>query len=168
MDDQGIWVTLSEMEWQFGVVLGFERHQRAVPDRRPDRHGLTKDADGLGLHINGACGEIAVAKWRDCYFLPTIDKFKSPDIGNKVQVKTRSRHDYDLLVRTDDKDAEIFVLVTGWAPVLCLRGWAWGHEARQPAFLQTYGGREEAWFMPQALLRRLPLKPRPSIAEVAA
>jgi len=152
----GVWVHLFDLEWRFGVMLGFERHREVVASDRRDRYGLPDDNDSLFRHINGACGELAVAKWRGCYFTPTINTFKAADIGTNVQVRTRSRHDYDLLVRPHEADDDIFVLVTGMAPHFCLRGWIKGAEGKRSEFLQDHGGRGEAYFVPAHVLHRLP------------
>lgn len=161
MDDQGIWVRLVEMECRFATNLGFERDAEVQRNDRHDAHGLEGDGDSLFRHINGAGGEIAVAKWRGIYFLPTINTFKSPDIGKNIQVRTRSRHDWDLLVRPEAKDHEIYICVTGRLPDYCLRGWLWAHEAKRPEYWKNHGQRGPAWFVPTINLRRLPLVPKP-------
>ena len=69
-------------------------------------------------HIEGACGELAVAKVMGRYWGGSINTFKTGgDIDSTGwEVRTRSSHDYDLIVRDDDDDERVFILVTGSAP----------------------------------------------------
>jgi len=150
---QGITICLTAQEMAMAAIVGAARHAESVQQRRRDAHGLSSKKDGLGLHIAGACGEMAVAKWRGVYWGGHVNTFKGADLGRNVQVRTRSDHKWDLIVRSDDADNDAFVLVTGTAPLLVLRGWMWGREAKQDRYLDTHGGREQAWFVPQADLR---------------
>lgn len=105
------------------------------------------------VHIEGALGEAAVAKALNTYNPLTVNTFKGADIGHKIQVRTRSQHGYDLIVRTDDSDDEVYVLVTGSCPSYIIQGWCYGHEAKQPEHLANHGGRGEAWFVPASKLK---------------
>jgi hypothetical protein len=157
--DSFVRVTLTEQELEHAALIGAKRYYESVTHSRKDNHGLSPDqVSGLCLHIEGACGEAAVAKWSGQYWGGDTCTFKAGDIGQRVQVRTRSRHDYDLIVREDDHDDHAFILVTGSAPTLVLRGWIWGGAAKLPQFLKAYGGRPAAYFVPQSELRpmRLP------------
>lgn len=121
--------------------------------KRQDRHGLGADMDGLTKHVMGAAGEIAVAKAMGLFWGGDVCTFKAPDIGNHIQVRTRSRHDWDLIVRPEDDDDAVFVLVTGSIADLHVRGWISGREAKKDRWLQQYGGRPCAYFVPQSALR---------------
>mgnify|MGYP006300474069 CR=1 FL=1 len=76
------------------------------------------------------------------------------DVG-EIQVRTRSRHDYELLIRPQDRDEDTFVLLTGVAPSFRAHGWIQGQDAKKKEWLQTYGGRPPAYFVPQKDLRPL-------------
>lgn len=162
VDDAGIWVELTDLEWRLGAEIGFQRQCESVRRGRKDQHGFKDRGDGLGNHINGACGEIA--KWRGIYFDPTINNFQAADIGKRVQVRTRSMHEYDLLVPENAKDGDVYVHVTGIAPLLCIRGWMLAGAPKQDKWLKPYGGRESAWFIPSSELRRFPLNPQKAAA----
>lgn len=156
IDDSGVWVQLSLPELLFGCSIGGMRHFEAVRSGRKDRHGFQAgEQSGLGIHIEGACGEFAAAQALGREFSPTINNFKEADIGKNLQVKTRSRHDYDLLVRRDDNPEHWFLLVTGLAPLFCVRGWIKGSDAMKDCYLAAHGGREEAFFVPARDLRPL-------------
>lgn len=119
-------------------------------DQRPDRHGY-KGA-GWSEHIEGACGEAAVAKVLNRFWNGSVDTFATGgDVGD-IQVRTRSSHDYELLVRPDDRDSDVFILVTGRAPTFRVIGYIWGRDAKRPEWLQTHGSRPAAYFVPHAFL----------------
>lgn len=152
-------ITLTEQELEYAAMIGAKRHYESVIHGRKHNPPLKADDIGLWLHIEGACGELAVAKWSGKYWGGDICTFKAADIGERVQVRTRSKHDYDLIVRDNDNDEHAFILVTGVGIDFTLRGWIWGRDAKRPEFLKTYGGRPAAYFVPQSELRPMRLPP---------
>jgi hypothetical protein len=131
--------------------VGLRRQVSAISANRKDRHGLNPD-DGWRVHIEGACGELAAAKFLGRYWDGSVDTFRSlPDLGN-VEIRTRSKHSYDLIIRDDDDPQKFYVLVTGTAPFYRVRGWIKGENARKDEWKQTHGGREAAWFVPASAL----------------
>lgn len=149
-------VHLEEYEVRLALYVASRRQEEAAGAGRSDRHGFA--GDGLAIHLLGTAGEMAAAKALNCYWGGAEGTFKRPDLGG-IQVRTRSRHDYDLIVRPGDADDEPFLLVTGTMPAFRVHGWLWGREAKQPQWLQTHGGREPAYFVPQAALRPLTALP---------
>lgn len=140
-------VVLAPAELAMGAILGVSRQIGAIRAGKPDQHGLDP-ANGWSAHIEGALGEMAVARALGVYFLPTIGTYKAGgDIG-ALQVRTRSRHNYDLIVRPGDRDGDVFILVTGVAPRYLVRGWCIGAEAKKERYRQVYGGRPPAFFVP--------------------
>lgn len=130
--------------------VGIRRQMEALKRGLPDRHGFT----GLGwdIHVEGACGELAVAKALGRYWNGSVNTFKvGGDVG-AMQVRTRSRSHYELLIRPDDKDQDVFVLVTGTSPKFKVVGWIKGKDAKRVEWLQTHGGRPPAYFVPQKSL----------------
>jgi hypothetical protein len=111
--------------------------------------------EGLALHFEGACGEMAFAKATNRYWSGSVDTFRLADIGTAIQVRTRSNHSWDLLVRPSDADDDLFVLVTGWAPDYQVHGWIAGAAAKRPEWLKEYGGRPPAYFVPKDKLKSL-------------
>ena len=143
-------IELTAAEVLLAATVGLHRHVAAIRRGLPDRHG--HDGAGWNLHIEGACGEMAVAKALNVFWTGSINAFKNGgDVGH-LQVRTRSRDFYDLPVRPDDKQTDVFVLVTGLAPRFEIRGWILGAEARRDDWQQTYGDRPAAWFVPQSAL----------------
>lgn len=148
-------VTLTFAELLVGATIGINRHIRAIVRKQPDAYGATALDNGWQRHIEGACGELAAAKVKNLYWSASIDTFKNGgDVGN-VQVRTRSRLEYDLIVREDDRDEDTFVLVTGQAPSYLVHGMILGREAKKEEFKETYGGRPAAYFVPKDRLEAL-------------
>ena len=144
-------VTLTMSEVLMAATIGVMRQISALKRKLPDRHGCTKDV-GWQVHIEGACGELAAAKAMGKFWDGGINTFKASDIGESIQVRTRSRHDFDLIVRSDDSDTDWFVLVTGVCPEYEVRGGIRGADAKMPEYLNTFGGREPAYFVPAGAL----------------
>lgn len=155
MAKSSIDVSLTKRDMDSASRVGCWRYISAVLDGREDAFGLEKGANGWALHIEGACGELAVAKALNLFWDGSVNTFKQGgDVGD-MQVRTRSEHHYELLVRPGDRDDDIFILVTGLAPRMRLRGWMFGGEAKQQQFLKTHGDRKPAYFVPNAILREL-------------
>lgn len=108
-------------------------------------------------HIEGACGEVAVAKVMGRYWGGGINTYKSGgDIDSTGwEVRTRSSHDYDLIVRDDDDDERVFILVTGHAPDYRVQGWIRAADAKRQEWQQNYGGHGLAYFVPRDALSEM-------------
>lgn len=133
--------------------VGVMRNVSAIRAGKTNQHGF--DEDGWNIHIEGACGELAAAKALNIYWDGSVNTFKKgADVG-PYQIRTRSKHSYDLLVRNDDRDEDIFILVTGRAPEFVVHGWLSGRDAKQDRFLKDHGNRHPAFFVPKSELRPL-------------
>lgn len=146
-------VRLTTDELMMAASAASLRHVESIMSGRPDRHGAARSDDGLGKHFEGACGEIAYCKARNVHWSASVNSFKGPDVGQNVQIRTRSRHDYDLIVRADDSDLDWFVLVTGKPPTFIVRGYIRGREAKQAHWLKNHGGHGDAYFVPVSALK---------------
>lgn len=145
-------ITLTWHEVAMASEIGRLRQLAALKAKRVDQHGFT--GDGWSEHIEGACGELAVAKALGRYWDGSINTFTGDDLPG-LQVRTRSSHHYDLLVRPQDKDMTIWVHVTGRCPNYVVHGWLTSHDAKQPVYLKSYGNRPPAYFVPATALRPL-------------
>lgn len=144
-------VTLTRYELDMAANVGVRRHVSAVTSGRKPTHGIDP-SDGWRAHIEGACGELAVAKYLGKYWDGSVDTFRSmPDLGD-IEIRTRSKDYYELIIREDDEPSKVYVLVTGIAPHYQVRGWIRGADARRDEWLQTHGGRPPAWFVPHEAL----------------
>ena len=135
----------------FAAMVGLMRQIDAIRKGLPDAHGCNPE-DGWDAHVGGACGEMALAKTLDVYWDCSVNTFKSQgDVGGR-EVRTRSKHDYDLIVRESDPEDRTYWLVTGVAPNFRVHGWIKGDEARRDEWWKNHGGRGYAWFVPQQSL----------------
>jgi hypothetical protein len=149
-------VTLDTGEVFTAAQNGFFRQFEALRQGRPDRHGAQPEG-GWDLHIEGAAGEMAYAKARQRYWGAPVNTFKHGGDVGEIQIRTRSLHHYELIVRPGDRDDDIFVLVTGRIPTFRVRGWIRARDAKQPEWSKTHGGREAAFFVPHSALTPFPV-----------
>jgi hypothetical protein len=152
MESQSDIVKLTWHEAAMASHVGWMRQLAAVKAGKQDRHGY--DGEGWSEHIEGACGEMAVAKLLGIFWDGSVNTWKASDLPG-LQIRTRSRHDYDLIVRPSDDSDSRWVLVTGRCPEYRVHGWISGASAKRPEFLKTYGGRPAAYFVPASKLRRM-------------
>ncbi|CAB4197130.1 hypothetical protein UFOVP1304_4 [uncultured Caudovirales phage] len=143
-------ITLTPPEMMIASQVGCMRHISAVKAGLTDKHGASPG--NWQVHIDGALGEIAVAKALDRFWSGSVNTFKAADIGANIQVRTSQRHDSRLIVRHDDSDDDLFVLVTGIAPDYRVRGWISGADAKQDQWLANPHNREAAFFVPESAL----------------
>ncbi len=144
-------ITLDWYEVSVAAKIGAARQIQSLHQGKPDAHGRGKD-NGWTDHIAGVAGEIACAKALDLYWRPSVNTFKvGGDVG-KIQVRTRSRSNYQLIVRDNDDDDAKFVLVRGAIPHFDVVGWILGKDAKKDEYSQTHGGRPAAYFVPDEAL----------------
>jgi hypothetical protein len=143
-------ITLTSSEMMIAAICGVMRQITNLRDGRRDAYGCQKDG-AWQIHIEGACGEMAVARYLGVYYNGNIGNLRASDAG-RVQVRTRSRDNYDLIVHPEDNDNVPFVLVTGTAPTYILRGWLLGIDAKQKEYWIDPAGGRPAYFVPQHYL----------------
>ena len=144
-------VTLSNYELFAAASVGIRRQIEALQDGLPDSAGF--EGEGWSNHIEGAAGECAYAKFQDRFWSGSVNTFKSTGDVGATEVRTRSRPDYDLIVRDNDPNDAYFVLVVGTAPRFRVVGWIRGADAKRPEYRKEHGGRPAAYFVPQTELQ---------------
>jgi hypothetical protein len=144
-------VELTSAEVVTAAMVGVYRHVQALFAGYKPNAGFRDPDKAWHIHIEGACGEMAVAKAMKMFWSASVGTFKEGGDVGCLQVRTRSRIDYDLFVRPRDDPDSIFVLVIGNAPKFRVVGWIYGRDARQEKYLKDYGERSApAWFVPQS------------------
>lgn len=144
-------VNLEWFEVSRAALVGVSRNVEALRKGCVNRMPVN---DEWSIHILGALGECAFAKATNRYWNGSVNTFKAGgDVGDNIQIRTRSRHSYDLIVRDGDKDGDVFVLVTGGPHEFTIHGWMPAAEAKQQKFRANYGGYGDAYFVPQSALR---------------
>jgi hypothetical protein len=142
-----------DLEWfevSRAALVGVSRNVEAMRKQCQNRSTVPDD---WGIHILGALGECAFAKATNRYWNGSVNTFKRGGDVGRIQVRTRARHDHDLIVRDGDSDDDVFVLVTGGPSSFEIRGWCMGKEAKYAAFSANHGGYGEAYFVPVKSLR---------------
>jgi hypothetical protein len=137
-----VWMTLIDKRMEFNLRWARERRQNAIDEnRRPGNDAPIDFRQALAFDDLGLIGEAAAMIYLSpCYwhFFKTGDVRALPDIVDlgtrgkhlSVDVKTRSRHHYDLIIQLHESTAWVYVLATApEPPIVCLRGWCWGREA---------------------------------------
>jgi hypothetical protein len=110
----------------------------------------------LEEEVIGACGEIAVGKWKGKWFVPSVNTFhRVPDCLDDVEVRATALPDGHLIVRENDADDRRFVLALVDGEHVRLVGWLHGRDAKRPEWVRDPHGQREAWFVPQGALRHM-------------
>ena len=149
-------ISLTWYEIALAAEVGMRR-QLEVLKRGLKSHHRAAHEDPWSIHIQAAAGELAAAKALGRYWSGSVNTFRTGGDVGALQVRTRSKAHYDLIVRDDDKESDCFILVVGEIPDFDVKGWIGGKEAKQAQWRQSYGGREAAYFVPHAALHALDL-----------
>lgn len=155
-------VTLDWFEVEMAAGVGVRRRVEAAwRQGRRDLYAVPGEAEPSSnwqTHLEGAIGELAFAKAMGRYWNGSVNTFRqNGDVGD-VQIRARSLHHYDLIVRTHDRDGDYFVLLTGITPSFRVQGYILGANAKRPEWLKDHGGHGNAYFVPQSALT--PLTPK--------
>ena len=111
----------------------------------------------LQVHLLGAAGEMAVASYlglKDHLYQETEARRGSDDLPG-IDVKTRSRHSYDLLVQKGSSPDRKYVLVTIENQKTLLHGWYYGREAMKDEFWADPARGRPAYFVRKEYLHSM-------------
>ena len=136
------------------------RRQRVNEARglRGRNGGAWQGSKALDIHLLGAAGEVAVASYlglKEHLFKEAEAKRGSDDLPGGIDVKTRSKHGYDLIVQRHEKADKKFVLVTVENQQTLIHGWCYGHEASQKHFWADPARGRPAFFVPKNYLHSM-------------
>jgi len=116
--------------------------------------GVATGAMALTIHLLGAAGEMAVASYlglKEFLYKETEAKRGSCDLPG-IDVKTRSRHSYDLIVQKNESPNKKFVLVTIQDKKTVIHGWIRGKDAMKEQYWSDPAGGRPAYFVPKTAL----------------
>lgn len=145
-------VRLTWHEAAMASEIGRLRQLSSLRSNRQDQHGYA--GEGWNIHIEGACGELALAKALNTYWNGSVNTFKDFDVLD-LQVRTAPSHSHRLIVRPADPDQHRFVLVTGRCPNYRVHGWILGCDAKRVEWLAEEAKRPAAFFVPAAALQSI-------------
>lgn len=171
-------VGLTEVERSYDQIVANRRMTDVRQHGRRNRAYLADVDDEFDNHLVGVHGEHAFAKWlgeapkvrnipvcASCgLYAGTVNTFKEGGDVGRYQVRTRRRLDAPLIVRADDRDSDIFVLVAADLrhrdPQFFITGWEYARVCKRSEFARDPGARGTAYFVPQRELMPISSLPR--------
>ena len=145
-------------ERQLAMEEGYRRQAvNEAKGLRGRNKGPWKGDKALQVHLLGAAGEVAVASYlglKHELFKEKEARRGSDDLPG-MDIKTRSRHSYDLIVQKGADLRKKYVLVTIENQKTLLHGWCYGEEAMQDKFWADPARGRPAYFVPQSTLREM-------------
>lgn len=139
--------------WEYKACMDVAATRMATSNEAGWNHGSTYQRTYLQRtqeEIVGACGEMAVAKVLDCYWSPSVNTFHAQtDLPRSMEVRATARPTGRLIIRNNDPDDRIYILVVGEPPNLTVVGWILGAEAKKDQWQENPHGHRQAWFVPQ-------------------
>jgi hypothetical protein len=151
--------TFSDEERQQAMEEGLRRQGvNESKGLRGRNGGAWKGSKSLEIHLLGAAGEVAVASYlgmKEHLFKETEARRGSDDLPGGIDVKTRSKHSYDLIVQKSEDPRKKFVLVTVQDQKTLLHGWCYGEEAMDEKYWADPARGRPAFFVPKTVLRSM-------------
>ncbi len=139
-----------------------EAFRRQALNEQQGRKGRNNGAENgelaLRHHLLGAAGEMAVAVMlgmEDKLYQETEAKRGSADLPPNIDIKTRSRHYYDLIAQLDESPGKILVLVTIENRITLIHGWIKAADAMKEQWKKDPAGGRPAYFIPKTELLSL-------------
>ena len=146
----------TDEEREMARAEGFRRQAvNEAQGLRGRNGGAWKGSKALGIHLLGAAGEVAVASYlglKEHLFKETEAKRGSDDLPGGIDVKTRSKSRYDLIIQKNEDPNKKFVLVTIENQQTFLHGWCYGHEGMDARYWADPARGRPAYFVPQSAL----------------
>jgi hypothetical protein len=148
-------VCMTVEQYNRAIKVGTLRHKESI--KRGCQQAYGAEGHNLQIDILGAAGEYAYCIYTDQEWTESVNTFKAPDVGINIQIRTTTRTNGRLIVRSRDKDNELFVLVIA-SPnerLFKIVGSILGKDAKQPRFLDAPNNRPTAWFVEQSALTEI-------------
>ena len=116
--------------------------------------GAWQGSKALDIHLLGAAGEMAVAShlgMKEFLYKETQAKRGSDDLPG-IDIKTRSKHAYDLIVQKNEDPDKKFILVTIENKTVLIHGWCHGRDAMKEEYWADPARGRPAYFVPKTIL----------------
>ena len=142
-------------ERQAAMEEGMRRQAVNEAKRLRGRNGgASFGSKALDIHLLGAAGEMAVASYlgmkHELY--KEVEAKRGSDDLPGIDIKTRSKHFYSLIVQKQEDPDKKFVLVTIENQQTLLHGWCYGREAMDERYWADPARGRPAYFVPQSAL----------------
>lgn len=156
-------IRLSDQQLQAAEVEAARRQSvNEAKQLRGRNNAPSRGASALEMHRLGCVGEVAVASYlglEEHLFKAESAVRGSADLPGNLEVKTRSRHGYDLLIQLDDDPSKLFVLVTydkGVDGKLAkIIGWTYGFCVMQKRLIREFVKGRPCYAVPHRYLQPL-------------
>lgn len=150
-------IELTNHNLQTAGLVGVGRNIKGL--KNEGRYGCVTATVGWQVHCDGACGEMALAKYLGVFWDGNMGNFKAADVG-ALQVRTTQRAAGSLILHPGDKDEDVFILVLSHnLPSFLLRGWIYGHEGKVQKWWRDGTEGRPAFFVPQSALHDMSTLP---------
>jgi len=142
-------ITLTWYEIYMAAHVGVARRLASL-ERKETNKVQNKD---FGWHsdIEGACGELAVAKFLGIFWDGSINTFKAPDVG-LLHVRHTQLPNGHLFIREGDDERGLYVLVTGFHPIYKIPGFMIAINGMKDEYSKNPNGKFPTWMVPQSKL----------------
>lgn len=142
----------TEEERELAMKEGERRQSvNAAQGLRGRNGGAWQGSKALDIHLLGAAGEMAVGSVLGLkhHLYKEVQAKRGSDDLPGIDVKTRSKHSYDLIVQKNEDANKKFVLVTIEKGTTLIHGWCWGGEAMNEKFWADPARGRPAYFVPK-------------------
>lgn len=145
-------IDLTNQELMQAGVNGVMRHIKSKRQNHANRLNDTeRDLNSWSIDINGVCGEMAVSRYLEKYYLPP--EIREEDVAGGYEVRTTTYETGHLVIRSNDRPA-IYILVVAKTFRFSIRGWLHSDQAKSQ---QYYHPPDHIglgyWKVPQSELR---------------
>jgi hypothetical protein len=132
-------IFLEKYEFKMAAEVGLRRCLSCKTKGIKDKYGFK--GYGWDISVEGACAELALAKYLGVYWNGSVDTFKNGGDVSGLEVRTTKNHN-KLIVRKEDRHDSIYVLLTGKAPEYNIVGWEYGYMIKQSEYLTDFGKKD--------------------------
>lgn len=156
MEYEPIKYILTKEEKKIAAKEGYRRQKVNEEKKLTGRNsGPEEGKEALRVHLIGAAGEMVVASYlglKKFLYQETDAVRGSYDLPPDIDVKTRARHYYDLIVQLDDNPTKRYILVTIENKECLIHGWIHAENAMKKYYIKAYANRGAAYFVPKGVL----------------
>jgi hypothetical protein len=140
-------VVFSESEMILAGSVAVQRYAQNLARGKREMFGA-EDRFGFQYMMDGAMGELAVAKHLNIHWNGSVGDLMAKDVG-RLQVRTTRMPEPALILHDKDPDEDVFVLVRLHANRAQIAGWVYGFEGKQKRYWSAgKGGVRPAYFVP--------------------
>jgi len=149
--------------WQYKACVDCAAARMATSNEAGWNHASTYRRTWLertAEEITGICGEMAAATALNVFWWPSVNTFHATsDLPGGVEVRstTKTQGRVSLIIRDNDPDDRVYVLVTGEPPTMTVVGWIIGADAKRDEYLSDPRDMRPAWFVPRRDLNPIPV-----------